>query len=153
MVNRFEKFSYFISELSRLLHKIESEEMEAIGLKGPHSIYLIVLSRYEEGITSTALAQICGRDKADVSRAVNALCAKGLVSKAPGGKNNYRAPLFLTEDGKLAASRLKEKAKRAVEYASQGVSEEDRAALYRALETICTNIQQLCEIGLPDCCS
>lgn len=150
MVERFEKFSYFISELSRLLHKIEAEEMEAIGLKGPHSIYLIVLARHSEGITATELAKICGRDKADVSRAVNALFEKNLIKKNSGGKSNYRASLSLTEKGESAAARLKDRARRSVEYASRGVSDEDRAALYRTLETIAGNIQNLSEEGLCD---
>ena len=150
MVNRFEKFSYFISELSRLLHKIESEEMESIGLKAPHSIYLIVLLRYKKGITAAELVKICGKDKADVSRAISALSKKDLVTKAECAKNNYRAPLTLTDAGEAAAQRIRAKAMRAVEFASRGVSDEDRAALYRSLETICANIQDLCEKGLPD---
>ena len=149
MVERFEKFSYFISELSRLLHKIESEEMEVLGLKGTHSIYLIVLARFKGGITATELAKICGRDKADVSRAISALDEKSLIKKEASGKNNYRASLTLTDAGLSAAARLRARARLAVEYASAGVSDEDRAALYRSLEAICKNIQSLSEVGIP----
>ena len=34
MVERFEKFSYLITELSRLLHKIESDALSQFGRKG-----------------------------------------------------------------------------------------------------------------------
>ncbi len=148
MVTRFEKFSYFITELSRLLHKIEADEMEALDLKGPHAIYIITLANYENGITAANLAQCCGKDKADVSRAIGMLMGKGLISKPADAKNNYRAPIFLTEEGMNAAKRLRHKVKAAVDFASRGVSDDDRAALYRSLEAINNNVRELSRIGL-----
>ena len=56
MLNRFEKFTFFIEEISRVLHKIMTDEMEVFGLKGPTSIYLILLAMHPEGLTVSAIS-------------------------------------------------------------------------------------------------
>ncbi len=150
MLNRFEKFTFFIEEVSRVLHKIMGDEMEFFGLKGPSAFYILALSSHSEGITISAIAEKCGRDKADVSRAVTSLCAKGLVHRKSGTKNNYRALILLTEKGEDLAARLRKKAKNAVEYASHDVSDDDRRIFYDTLETIYTNLCTMSKIGVPD---
>lgn len=52
MIERFERFSYAIFEVSRCWHKIAAEEMEKYGLKGSHATYLTTLYRYSQGITA-----------------------------------------------------------------------------------------------------
>ncbi len=148
MVTRFEKFSYFITELSRLLHKIESDVMEEIDLKGPHAIYLITISNFDEGITSASLAQYCGRDKADVSRSLRMLEDKKLIKKLQNTKNNYRAPIVLTDEGHAIADKIKSKAQAAVNFVSRGISEEERENLYKTLEIINSNIRDLSRLGV-----
>ena len=61
MVERFERFSYAIFEISRYWHKLTTEEMEKYGLKGPHSIYLVVMHRFPDGITAPQLCEYCGK--------------------------------------------------------------------------------------------
>ena len=124
--------------------------MEALNLKGSHAIYLVVLYNNQEGLTSTALAQMCGRDKADVCRAIAHFDKEGLIFRDIKDNKNYRTLLFLTEKGEQAAKRLCHKAKSAVEYTSAGLSDKDIASLYSSLEVICTNIEKLSENGIPD---
>ena len=149
MVERFEKFSYLISELSKLLHKIESEELAEFGVKGPYAIYLLTLSKYPAGISATKISELCARDKSDVSRAVSALCEKGLAVKLGEEGMKYRAPIALTESGMLVAERISEKAKSAVDFASAGVSEKNRKIFYETLETICSNMTKMSLSGVP----
>ena len=59
MIDRFERFVSVISSISRNLHRIMSEEMEKYGLKGPYAVYLVALSRNEDGITAARLSEIC----------------------------------------------------------------------------------------------
>ena len=54
MIDRFERFSFAISEVSRCWHKLAAEEMEKYGLKGSHAVYLTTLYRYPKGLTSFA---------------------------------------------------------------------------------------------------
>ena len=81
MVERFERFSLAISEISRCWHRIANEVMKQYGLKGAYSVYFTTMSRFPEGLTATQLVEICGRDKADVSRAMAAMEEKNLVCR------------------------------------------------------------------------
>ena len=150
MINRFEKFTFFIEEVAKLLHKISSDEMEFFGLKGPYAIYLLMIADHPEGITSAQISDRCGRNKADVSRAVTALIGKGLITRTSSGSRNYRALIKLTADGEKAVSSLRETAKRAVEYASHDIPAEDISKFYDTLETIYNNLTVMGKIGVPE---
>lgn len=149
MVERFEKFSLSVFEITRHWHKLASEEMAKYGLKGPHATYLLALYRFKEGITAPKLCELCGKDKADVSRMMSIMEKKGLVIKESVGKNLYRGLLKLTEEGRKAAEFVKERAAVAVEIAGNGLTEESREQFYNALEIISTNLRTLSEDGLP----
>lgn len=150
MINRFERFSVEMMEIFHYWHKITSDEMEKIGLKGTHSTYLSVLSHYEEGITATHLGDLCGKDKADVSRTVALMEKKGLVTKEGSGTNHYRARIILTDEGKRVAAFVRERACLAVEMAGKGLSDSERAVFYNSLERIAENLARLSQEGLPE---
>ena len=150
MVERFEKFSFSIFELTRLWHKLASDEMAKYGLKGPHATYLTTLYRYEYGITAPQLCELCGKDKADVSRMMSIMEKKGLVVKEAVGNNMYRGLLKLTDEGKIAAQHVRERVALAVDLAGKGVSDKDREIFYSSLEIISANLRKLSEEGLPE---
>ncbi|MBQ8860305.1 MAG: hypothetical protein IJ015_03080 [Ruminococcus sp.] len=149
MIERFEKFSFAIFEITRYWHKLASEEMAKYGLKGPHATYLTTMYRFEEGITAPQLSELCGKDKADVSRMMSIMEKKGLVVKESVGKNLYRGLLKLTDEGKKAALHVRERVALAVDLAGKGLSNEDRETFYSALSLISDNLRTLCENGLP----
>lgn len=65
-------------------------------------------------------------------------------------KNLYRALLSLTEEGHKAAEQVKERAKLAVEYVGQGITDDNRKIFYEVLEQISVNQQSLCKEGLSE---
>lgn len=150
MVERFERFSYAIFEISRCWHKLAAEEMARYGLKGSHAIYLLTLLRHGEGLTAAQICELCGRDKADVSRAVSVMEEKGLAVREGINSSLYRAALRLTEAGTEAARQVCLRAATAVEHAGKGISDEHRQIFYASLETITANLQSLSKEGLPD---
>ena len=150
MIDRFEHFSFAISEISRCWHRIASDVMGSYGLKGPYAVYFTALLRYSEGITAAQLGEICSRDKADVSRAMTQLTQLGLVEKCDGETRSYRTRLKLTNAGTKLAEDINSKAIVAVENASQGLSTEKRTTFYEALDLITGNLQQLSKTGLPE---
>lgn len=151
MLNRFTKFSLSISEIDRCWHKLAAEEMAKYDLNSPHAVYLNTLyDANPNGITAAQLAELCGKNKADVSRMVSILEQKGLVQKVAVGSNLYRAKLVLTAEGKSAAEHVRQRAALAVELAGSGLSSEERETFYKALELITTNLQKLSKEGLPD---
>ncbi len=150
MVNRFERFILTISEIDRYWHKIAAQEMAKYGLKGPYVIYLVELNKHKEGLTPVQLAEASGRNKADVSRAMNDMISKGLVTKINGGNATYRARLMLTDEGLRAAENISVIAEKAVELGSKGLNDEKRAVLYEVLGLITENLKQLSQEGLDE---
>ena len=115
--------------------------MKEYGLKGAYALYLTVLSNAEEDITAARLAELTHRDKADVSRAIAQFQAKGIVEAY--GKNRYRAPIRLTDAGRELTALIREKATAALDSAGEGLSEDLRRDMYRALEIISTNLAEM----------
>lgn len=145
MVERFERFSLAIAEISRCWHKLAGEEMKAYGLKGAHATYLTTLYRHPEGITVPELCELCLKDKSDASRMLAILENKGLVRKEGG----YGGRMVLTPEGTEAALQVRQRAARAVEAAGKDLTEEERAVLYRALDSIKDNLRALTSEGIP----
>lgn len=149
MIDRFERFSFAISEISRYWHKLTSDEMEKYGLKGPHSVYLLTLHRAANGLTAPQLCELCGKDKADVSRMMSIMEKKGLVIKESVHQNRYGGVFKLTGEGMAAAEFVRQRASLAVEIAGKDLTEETRAVFYGALESIVANLRELGKEGLP----
>ena len=149
MIDRFERFSVVISEISRHWHKITTLEMEKYGLKGAHSIYLAAMARYPEGLTAGQICELCCKDKSDVSRMMSIMEKKGLVTKEGIHQNLYKGVFRLTDEGKAAAEYVSKRAGLAVSIAGKDLTAETRTVLYDALESIVDNLRILCENGLP----
>lgn len=145
MVERFERFSLAIAEISRCWHKLAGEEMQVYGLKGAHALYLTTLYRHPEGVTVPELCELCLKDKSDASRMLAILEEKGLVSKQGG----YGGKVVLTEAGRAAAYQVRRRACRAVAEAGRDLTEEERDVFYRALESITDNLRRLSREGIP----
>ncbi len=147
MLERFEKFSFNIFSIHHYLHKIMTEEMNSYGLKGPYAIYLIAMNRNESGITSAKLAEICGRNKADVSRAIADFERQNLVVR--NGEKSYNAKILLTESGKNIANALAKRAMDAVFLVGGDLEPTERDVFYNTLEKISEKLEFLSEKGIP----
>ncbi len=148
MVSRFERFTYAISEINRYWHKIAADEMSKYGLKGPFAMYLTVLYRHSDGVTSVQLGELCDKNKADVSRAIATLEEKGLVVREAKNNSLYRAKIHLTREGREAAEHVQKAAARAVEMGGDGLTEQNREIFYSVLERISGNLRAVSEQGL-----
>ena len=149
MIDRFEHFSYAVSEISRYWHKLTADEMEQYGLRGTHCIYLVTMEKFPEGITAPELCQLCHRDKADVSRMMSIMEKKGLVIKESIYQNRYKGVFKLTPEGAEVAKHVRLKAAYAVNYAGSELTEENRKIFYESLDSIMHNLHKLDEEGIP----
>ena len=61
MEDRFETFTVLIARISRSIRRLKAEEMERLGLKGPHVSCLYYLSLYDE-LTAAELSRRTGID-------------------------------------------------------------------------------------------
>lgn len=148
MVNRFEQFASSIACIYRHIQKLERDEMAKHGLKGPHTMCLIILGRYEEGITATELCKICDKDKAAISRTISQLYEMGLVEKKLVNNINYRTKLTLSPKGKEISQKVNEIVTAAVEQAGEGLSDEDRKTFYSVMDTIASNLHSISSYGI-----
>ncbi len=150
MYTRFERFSLGISEISRYWHKLASEEMEKQGLKSSHSLYLLTLARYADGLTAPQICEYCGKDKADVSRMMKILEQNGMVTKDGGFQNGYGGIYRLTDRGREIAEHIRSRASKAVEIAGADLTDEQRDIFYMALESITARMRELSQEGVPE---
>lgn len=149
MLERFAKFSLSINEIYRYWHQLTAEEMAGYGLRGPHCVYLLAIYNNPQGLTATQLCEICGKDKADVSRTMAFLENKGMVTKEGHNQNLYRGIYRLTDLGREAAEHVCRRASLAVELAGRDLTPQTRAVFYEALESITGNLRSLSRDGLP----
>ncbi len=147
MLSRFEQFSSVISGISRSIQKLERDEMVKYGGKGAFANYLVVLSRYPEGLTAAKLCELCDKDKAAVSRIVCEMESKGLI-KREGSR--YRSLLKLTDEGNRAATFVRRKAETVVETVGSDLTDEQRKVFYETLELIALKLQTLKSDGIPE---
>ena len=150
MLDRFERFSFAISEISRCWRKLASEELSKYGLKSPHATYLTTMYKYPDGITVPKLCELSGKDKSDASRMIAILEEKGLAQKKVVDGSLYRGLWVLTDEGKTAAEQVSMRASRAVELAGKDLTDETRNIFYQALESITSNLTELSKEGIPE---
>ena len=97
MIDRFERFSFAISEISRCWRKLASEELAKYELKSPHATYLTTMYKYPNGITVPKFCEVSGKDKSDASRMIAILEEKGLACKKDVHGSLYRGLWVLTD--------------------------------------------------------
>ncbi len=134
-----------IFSISRSWNRIATEEMKQYGLRGAYALYLMIIGSSEEPITAARLAELCRRDKADISRAVSTFQKKGILE--PHGQARYRASLVLTEEGKALTEQISGRAAEVLQQAGQGISAEMRDNMYQCLDIVARNMQKISENG------
>ncbi|NLM06628.1 MAG: MarR family transcriptional regulator [Tissierellia bacterium] len=145
MLKRFERFSSGIFSLHKIWHKIASDALKPYDLTSSHLTYLMALIQSEDGLTSSELVEICGKDKSDVSRSLNTMANKGLVNKESSHKKGYGGVFFLTEKGMEVAGQTYDKVAFAVEYATKNIPEEKKEIFYEVLGLFDENLNELNE--------
>ena len=144
MEDRFERFTFITTEIHQQISKLSSEVMAEYGLRGSQAIYLLTLEKHRAGITSAKLAELCCRNKADVSRAMVDFANAELITKK-GDSKNYRATIFLTPKGAQYADKLRSKCNDVLSVVGIGIPEEKRVVLYECLEIISKNLREINE--------
>ena len=139
MLQRFESFVTGITVCHKYIQRIKAMEMTEFGLKGTHAMCVFFLHHNEEGLTAAQLSQLCAEDKAAISRTLVTLQEKGYVETK---EKKYRAPLHLTESGVALACRVDELIAQWVGIGGDGLTEDERATFYYALERIAGNLRE-----------
>ena len=144
MEERFQTFTVLITDINRCIHKLKTKEMEEFNLKSSHVSCLYYLYKSDK-LTAKELCDICREDKANISRAIKYLEQSGYVVCNSKTTKRYQSVLVLTELGRTIGERIAKKIDRVLEAVGEGVSDEHRLIMYRALSKVNTNLQRLCD--------
>ncbi len=142
MENRFETFTVLIAKASRCIYKIKTDEMSEYNLKSSHVSCLYYL--YKCGaMTAKELCDMCGEDKANISRAIKFLESKSYIECETANGKRYQSLLNLTDSGKLIGLTISNKIDAVLMEASIGLSAKDREVFYKSLASICLNLENI----------
>lgn len=139
--DRFDRFNHLTSCAIKSIQKLKVMGMLPFGLTGAHTMCLRHLYNFPEGVTRTKLVRLCDIDKAQVSRIINDLCAKGYVIETENDNINYRKRLKLTPLGKDTTEEINRKVLRVNEFVSSDIPEEQLSVFYETFDTICQNLK------------
>ena len=144
MEERFELFTTLIAKASRCIYKIKTKEMEEYNLKSSHVSCLYYLYKATT-LTSKELCDLCGEDKANISRAVKFLESENYIFCQTKTQKRYQSALLLTDKGKTIGKAITEKIDNVLREASKGLSQENRKIFYQSLSLICENLDRICD--------
>ena len=137
----FEAFSALLGSTIKSLEHLKAKGMGEYGLSGMHTLCLQKLYESPEGLTRTELSRQCGVDRAQITRVIGELLAKGVVSEA-GGTSNYRKKCVLTEEGRTTAAQIDALIKRINSFVSGEIEPDRLQIFYETLHEICRNLKQ-----------
>lgn len=144
MQNRFETFTLLISGINRAIQKIKTEEMAGFNLKSSHVSCLYYLYK-ENSLTARDLCEICGEDKANISRSIKYLESNGYLVCESAVQKRYLNALKLTEKGMEIGKALAEKVDGILDSASIGITDAERESMYHSLSVIKENLNKICD--------
>ena len=142
MIKRFKDFTKYVSLAYKYLIKIKSEGIKEFGLKGSHVMCLFYIGESENGLTATKLCQLCCEDKAAISRTLNELEIKGYTMTELSAGRKYRARVCLTDEGIGISCHIDKLIEGWVTVGGEGLTEEQRAGFYNALNLIAGNLKK-----------
>lgn len=137
--NRFVHFMNLIGRSAKSIQKIKTARMAQFDLSAAHTDCLCqLLAGMPSGVTQSQLTAALQMDRAQVSRVLRELCAKGLAM--PVTPESYKTPYCLTESGVHVAGEIRNTITEIHAYVSGDIPDEDIAVFYQTLQTISDNL-------------
>ena len=140
--DRFDNFYYHASCALKSIQKLKNKAMIPIGLASAHTMCLRHLYAAPDGLTRTRLVHLCDIDKAQVSRIINELCARGYVIETEDESINYKKRLKLTPMGKDIAEEINALVLKINTYVSRDFTDEEVDVFYRVFDVICERLKE-----------
>jgi len=137
MLNRFQSFVTGITTCYKSIQRIKAAEMTELGLKGTHVMCLFFLHHNAEALTAAQLCQLCGEDKAAISRTLVTLQEQGYIET---DAKKYRSHIRLTDSGVDIAKAMDHLIEQWVGAGGLGISEQERDTFYHVLDVISSNL-------------
>lgn len=140
--DRFDRFYLLLASCTKSIQKLRGTGMLQFGLTGAHTMCLRHLYNNPDGLTRTKLVRLCDIDKAQVSRIINDLCAKGYAIETESENINYRKRLKLTPLGKDTTEEINRLVLDLNEYVSEDIPPEQLDVFYTTFEKISDRLKE-----------
>ena len=140
---RFSSFVLFTERISKNIKRIADLKMEPHGLRSSHVMCILQLAKSNGGLSSTALADACGVDKAFISRITSELSEKDYITKDKNAKGKYKTKFVLTEKGQEMNGVITGILAECFEYVDARLSLKKLEIFYETLEKIDFGIADL----------
>jgi len=136
----FEAFNGLIGNAMKNLDRLKAKGMGDYGLSGTHTLCMRQMYHFSNGLTRTELARRCGVDRAQITRIIGELLAKGLVQEVGNG-SNYRKRCILTDKGREVTADINDRVTRILQFVSGDIPQERLKIFYETLNEICNNLE------------
>ena len=138
---RFLPFILSIDRISKNIKRIKDKTMEKYNLRSAHVMCLFNLVKSPDGLNSTELAEICGVDKAFVSRVTTELESRGYIERKENSQGSiYKSKFLLTESGIEINKYISTKIAEIMGHVSGDIPAHKLKAFYEVLSIIDDNI-------------
>ena len=141
---RFSPFVLHIERISKNIKRIADEKMAPYGLRSSHVMCILQLAKTKGGLSSTALAEACGVDKAFISRITSELIDKKYIEKdEKNARGKYKTKLILTEEGVKINKIIVDILEDCFKHVDSGFTQKKLEVFYEVLNKIDTGIVEL----------
>ena len=110
---------------------------------GPNFIVIILIHKTDSTLTQQELADMCGMDKTNMLRTIDALQNKGLVKREQKPEDRRAYIIKLTAKGEKIIPVIKKSFRALNKKAMEGLSERQMNSFYKTLDKITENIANL----------
>ncbi len=132
---------YRLLLLARMIDRRSARELQKFGLSLAEWRVLAFI-----GVTGPASAAQIGKsgeiDRAEISRAVGSLQAKGLIERSPDASHKKRFIISTTAAGEALFKEVRQQRRVFFKGMTEGLSQADRELIDRGLETMAVNMLQ-----------
>lgn len=144
MQERFQRFTSLISSIGRSIYRMKTEAMAKYDLKSSHLSCIYYL---KAGVARTAaqLARLSEEDKANISRTLKELEARGFITRELGASGRPKRTITLTSEGGEVGEFLVRHIENIIEIVSGDIPSCEREVMYQALSSIDERLRSLCE--------
>ena len=136
----FETFNFLISNTVKNMEKLKTKGMGDYGLSATHTLCIRHMYDSPDGLTRTELSRLCSVDRAQITRIIGELLAKGYVEEIGSG-SNYRKKCVLTDKGRDIARDIDERLDRVIQFVSGSIPRDRLEIFYQTLSEICNNLE------------
>ncbi|MDQ6970712.1 MAG: MarR family transcriptional regulator [Mariprofundus sp.] len=112
----------------------------------PEEADTLMIIRHCDALPQSRLANILGKDKAAVTRLMNALVKSGLVGRVQDEQDRRIVRAQITEEGKQAFVQVWPELKKLSDLALQGIATHDLHSMQKTLMTINANLGSMNEL-------